>query len=72
LLRKIEQTRADRDADVLNRLRIYRERLQAGLDDFLPNTSLRPQTFNLGGRRLAKPECFFHALRGKRKAVEEL
>src|SRR6267154_3791704 len=48
-------------------LRIHRKRLQAGLDDFLPKTSFHRKFCDLGGRGLAEPECFFHALRGVRK-----
>src|SRR4030088_409551 len=48
-------------------LRIHRKRLQAGLDDFFPNTSFHRKFCDLGGRGLAEPECFFHALRGVRK-----
>lgn len=50
------------------RLPIYRERLQAGLNDFFPNTGLDRKVGDFGGRRLAEPERFFHALRRMRKA----
>src|SRR5712671_2001398 len=49
-------------------LRIHRKRLQAGLDDFLPNTRFHRKFCDLGGRGLAEPEGFFHAQRGVRKA----
>jgi hypothetical protein len=53
-------------------LRIHRERLQAGLNDFLPDTGFHRKFCDLSRGGLTESKSFLHALRGVRKSCRRI